>query len=885
MTDYMAHRINIISKIDDARAKVKNRQLHDSGFSNLNGVHLVDIYTIDRDLGTDQLERISSMLANDVFQEVRIDEPSAPEEFDYAVEVGFLPGVTDNVGTTAGQCIEDLLGIKIDGQGVYSSQLMFLSGHLSRDEAVRIGKSFANPLIQSIRVKSRNEFQEEGMGIVIPRVRIEEQPRADIVDILEADDEELQRIGKLGIFDHDEELTESEYSARTQSYAQDPLRLGDLFTDDGKYFVRVRRGPLAMDLLYMKSVQARFRKRGRNPKDLELESIAQTWSEHCKHTIFADPIDDIEEGLFRRFIKGATERIRAERGDDDFCVSVFVDNSGVIIFDENYLITDKVETHNTPSALDGYGGAATGSGGVIRDTTGAGLGAWPFLLGYFFCHTDPRVPMTLYRGENFTRPLEPRVKNLTDIIAGVRDYGNNSGIPTSQGGISIDPRYVGKPLVFVRSLGIMPKTSAGRSSHEKQAKPGDYVVMVGGRVGKDGVHGATFSSEALDSGSPATAVQIGDPITEKKTTDALIREARDRGLYNSITDNGAGGLSCSVAEMAKECGGCHVKLDDVPVKYPGLAPWEIWISESQERMTLAVPPEKWDEFSDLMQRRGVEATVIGEFTDSGRCAVDYGDERVMDLEMDFLHNGLPPRRMQTTFTRKNYDEPEISPLEDLTSSFHSMLGRLNIASWEFISQQFDHEVQGGSVIKPLQGRGRVNGDATVTRPVLDSDKGVVISQGICPAYGDIDTYNMAACAIDTAVRNAVAVGANLERLALLDNFCWCSSDEPERLGQLKRTAQACYDYAVAYGTPFISGKDSMFNDFEGFDERGEAIKISVPPTLLISSIGVMEDSRKAVSLDAVWFTSWITQQLLSYCSLMENWFVLEQRIEHNWKMP
>ena len=301
--------------------------------------------------------------------------------------------------------------------------------------------------------------------------------------------------------------------------------------------------------------------------------------------------------------------------------------------------------------------------------------------------------------------------------------------------------------------------------------------------------------------------------------------------------------------MAKESGGCYVHLDKVPVKYPGLAPWETWVSESQERMTLAVPKEKWDSFNDLMKRRGVEATVIGEFTNSGKCVVDYDGNNVMDIDMEFLHNGLPPRPIKTTFTRKTHEEPTFGCLEDLTASLHGMLGRQNIASFEFISKQYDHEVQGGSVIKPLQGRGRVNGDATVIKPRLDSNKAVVISQGINPSYSEIDTYDMAASAIDTAIRNAVAAGADLEHLALLDNFCWCSSTEPERLGQLKRACQACYDYSTEFGTPFVSGKDSMFNDFKGFDESGNPLKISVLPTLLVSTIGVMKDARKAISID------------------------------------
>ena len=404
--------------------------------------------------------------------------------------------------------------------------------------------------------------------------------------------------------------------------------------------------------------------------------------------------------------------------------------------------------------------------------------------------------------------------------------------------------------MFVGTIGLIPRKSNGRNSFEKKAQPGDYIVMVGGRVGQDGIHGATFSSEALGSGSPATAVQIGDPVTQKKLSDAIVKEARDLGLYNSITDNGAGGLSCSVAEMARECNGCIVYLHDVPLKYPGLEPWKIWVSESQERMTLSVPGDKWNDFKDLMQRRGVEATVIGEFTDSGKCVVEYNGEKLMDLDLEFLHNGLPPRALKTHYSKPSLPDPEFDEPTDLAASFLEMLSRPNLASFAFISQQYDHEVQGGSVIKPLQGRGRVNGDASVTRPLLESAKGVVAAQALYPSYSDLDPYSMAACAIDTAVRNAVVAGAPLDQLALLDNFCWCSSNEPSRLGQLKEAAKACYDYAVAYGTPFISGKDSMFNDFKGFDAQGRPVKVSVPPTLLISATGVMSDSFKAVSLDA-----------------------------------
>lgn len=819
-----AARLERSSKVPDARAKELHRKLQNSGFSGIEHIELVDVYATDAELSPAQLNGIAERLTNPVVETTTIDQPQTPKNFDWAIEVGFLPGVTDNEGTTVKDVMQDYAKrTMLPEEGAYYSKLVFLTGSLSAEEARRVADSLHNPVIQKTVVKSRQEFlSENGMGTKIPKVLLKEHSTADYVDLLDASDDKLATIGKKGIPNSD----------------------------------GTTRGPLALDLLYMKTIQNHFRQKGRNPTDVEIESIAQTWSEHCKHTIFADPIDDVVDGLFKTFIKGSTEKVREikrAKGKRDFCVSVFKDNSGAIDFDGNYLITDKVETHNSPSALDPFGGAITGINGVNRDTIGCGLGAKPVINRYGFCFANPKDRTELYKGNEkgkLTQKMLSSRRIMDGVIDGVKVGGNCSGIPTPQGFMLFDSRYRGKPLVFVGTVGLIPRESAGRVSHEKGAKPGDYIVTVGGRVGKDGIHGATFSSEAMDSGSPATAVQIGDPITQKKWSDAIVKEARDLGLYNSITDMGAGGLSCAVAEMAKESGGFHAELDKAPEKYSGMSPWEKWISESQERTLFSVPLEKWPKFLELMKRRGVEANIIGEFTDSGKCIVDYKGQRVMDLEMDFLHDGLPTRPMHTTYTRPEHEEPTIAKRDNLTEIHLAMLARPNIASTEFIASQYDHEVQGGSVLKPLQGRGRVNGDATITRPVLDSEKGIVLSHGINPTYSDIDTYWMAACSIDTAVRNAVAAGANLDHLALLDNFCWCSSDDPERLGQLKAAVEACYETAIAYETPFISGKDSMFNDFKGFDSNGNHVKISVPPTLLVSAISVMDDSARAVSLDA-----------------------------------
>jgi len=813
----MLSRIDVRYSVPDARAAVRRKYFEKLELrGSVRDVAVVDSYVIDAPLGAKNLKRVGELLANPLVERYSVNIPQAPPRFDWAIEVGPLPGMTDNLGATAREVIEDGIQRKFrTGEGVYASRVFFVSGKLLREDIRKIADSLHNPLIERVVAKSFQDFgRDRGMGKVFPKVRLH-RGRAVVRVNLRIPDNELEVIGKAGI-------------------------LGP----DG-----LRRGPLALDLPYMKAIQAHFGLLGRNPTDIELESIAQTWSEHCKHTIFANSLDDVNEGLYRGYIKAATAEVRKRKGKKDFCVSVFTDNSGAVAFDGEFLLTHKVETHNSPSALDPFGGAITGIVGVNRDAIGFGLGAKPVVNTYGFCLADPRDRTELYRDASRTQKMLSARRILEGVVAGVNAGGNCSGIPTPQGFVFFDPRYRGKPLVFAGTVGLIPRRGGGRALHRKGAKPGDYVVMVGNRVGQDGIHGATFSSVALDSGSPATAVQIGDPITQKKMSDALVKEARGKGLYTSITDNGAGGLSCSVAEMARESGGCLVELEKTPLKYPGLEPWQIWISETQERMTLAVPPGKWKKFFSLMKRRGVEATVIGKFTDSGRCVVKYRKRTIMDIDLKFLHEGWPRRHLKSSPQVFPQKEPKRENRAPLDGVFLKALQRPNIASFLFISSQYDHEVQAGSVLKPLAGRGRVNADATVTRPVLRSRRGVVLSQGLYPLYSEIDAYRMAAASIDTAIRSAVAAGADIERIALLDNFCWCSSYDPRRLAELKEAARACYDCAVAFETPFISGKDSMFNDFRGFGGSGESVTISVPPTLLISAIGLMEDVSRCVSLD------------------------------------
>ncbi|MEK7126508.1 MAG: AIR synthase-related protein [Patescibacteria group bacterium] len=824
-----AHRIEIFTVVNDTKSEVMKHKLVALGF-NVEKTKVIEVYTINKNFKQTELKRIADMLTNPVSQTCFIDgsmkntNKASVLPFDFAIEIGFLPGVTDNIATTAKESIEDLLKTKFkDTESIHSSTLILLSGEFASQISIeKISESLSNNLIQRVHIKNREKFiKDKGMDLIVPAVHLTSSPTADKID-LNISEAELLKLGKEGILNKD----------------------------------GTRRGPLALEKEYLKTIKKYFNKEGRSPFDIELESIAQTWSEHCKHTIFAAEIDDNREGLYKGYIKRATEEIRRRKGKNDFCVSVFSDNAGGILFDENWVITDKAETHNSPSALDPFGGAVTGIVGVNRDTIGFGKGAKPIINKYGFCVGEPNDKEPIYKNEKLTnKMLSPR-RILEGVVAGVNAGGNCSGIPTPQGFVYFDKSYKGKPLIFVGTVGLIPKKINGKPSWKKQALKGDKIVMVGGRVGQDGIHGATFSSEALSSGSPASAVQIGDPITQKKFSDAIVKEARDKELYNSITDNGAGGLSCSVAEMAKEVrlpagrqGGCEVNLEKVPLKYPNLEPWKIWISESQERMTLAVPKNKLEQFIKLMEKRGVEATEIGTFTNSGRCVVKYNNKKIMDVDLDFLHNGLPRKKLKTSYTKTKYPEPKFSQPKNLTKTLLNLLERPNICSYDFISHQYDHNVQGGPLLKPLQGKGQVNGSASITKPFPESTRGIICSQGINPTYSLIDTYHMAASSLDTAVRNAIAVGGTLNHLALMDNFCWCSSNEKERLGQLKAACQACYDYATFYGTPFISGKDSMFNDFKGWDKQGNQTKISALPTLLISSLGVIHDITKTISLD------------------------------------
>jgi len=605
--------------------------------------------------------------------------------------------------------------------------------------------------------------------------------------------------------------------------------------DDTRLAALSREGGLSLSLLEMRAIQAHYRGLQREPSACELETLAQTWSEHCKHKTFAGvvEIDGVRiDNLLKQTIKAATVEL-----DKPWCVSVFHDNAGIIEFDQGFDVCFKVETHNHPSAIDPYGGAGTGVGGVIRDILGVGLGARPI------ANTDAFFvgPPDLARADLPKGCMHPR-RILRGVVAGVRDYGNRMGIPTVNGGVWFHEGYVANPLVYCGTVGLMPHGAATKS-----VAPGDAIVVVGGRTGRDGIHGATFSSAELHEDSEtlsSSAVQIGDAITEKRVQDALL-VARDRGLYRGITDCGAGGLSSAVGEMSEPCG-AEVDLDRVPLKYPGLAPEEIWISEAQERMVLAVPPEKLAELLAVFRAEDVEATPIGHFNSTGKLSLRARGELVGELDLEFLHEGTPRPVRQASYGPALHPDPGCPPPpQGHAATLLALCSSPDTASKEWIVRQYDHEVQGMSVVKPLVGVQMDGpGDAAVLQPLQSSRKGIAISCGANPAYGLLDAGAMAEAVIDEALRNSVAVGGDPARTAILDNFSWGNCEKPDRLGSLVRAAEACYRAAKAYGTPFISGKDSLNNEYR-VGER----TIPIPPTLLVSALSIVPDVSRCVSMD------------------------------------
>jgi phosphoribosylformylglycinamidine synthase II len=775
-----------------------------------------DVYKVDVTLSRGELRVVQKAFTDPVTSRSALGRLRQPA-FDWMVEVGFKPGVTDNVGTTARAVVQDVIGRPLTRlESVYTSVQYFFRGHkLTCEDVEHIARDLlANPLIHTIQVFSSEQWSTAPVDEAVPAIRETADIRVGTY-VLSGPDSGLLRISSEGILS----LSLEEMHA-----------IRDHFAGPAKS----SRAALGLP---------------EQPTDVELECIAQTWSEHCKHKIFSGRVHYVDElgreewidSLFRTFIRKATEEIGKEI---DWLVSVFSDNAGIIRFNDRYNISYKVETHNSPSALDPYGGAITGIVGVNRDPMGTGMGCEMLANVWGYCLGSP-----FYDGQMPEGLMHPsRIRD--GVHQGVIDGGNQSGIPWVRGFERFDERYIGKPLVYCGTIGRIPRLLQGRPSERKEIVAGDVIVMCGGRIGKDGIHGATFSSEELRKESPAQAVQIGDPITQRKMYEFLI-EARDLGLYRALTDNGAGGLSSSIGEMSRLSGGADLDLAKAPLKYEGLQPWEIFLSEAQERMSLAVPPDKVDELLALAARREVEATALGHFTDSGALIVRYGERVVALLDMHFLHEGGPRMILEARWQLPGMPSPKLPRKGSRNRKLAELLRSLNVCSREFKSRQYDGEVKGLSVVKPFVGiNADVPSDATVMRVEHGCREGIILAEGINPFYSDLDTYQMMSSVIDEAVRRVISVGGRLGQIAGLDNFCWpdpvLSEKTPDglyKMAQLVRTHKALYDITTAFKVPVISGKDSMKND----SVRGGR-KISIPPTVLFSTIGKMEDVGRAVTM-------------------------------------
>ncbi|MBW2206303.1 MAG: phosphoribosylformylglycinamidine synthase subunit PurS [Deltaproteobacteria bacterium] len=824
----MVSRLEIALKNDlkDAEGAGVTKKAIDYFGSPVQDIRVIRVLTMDTSLDADALELARTRIFTNPVIEESSFSPMA-DEFDWLIWVGLKPGVRDTAGSTAVEAMEDLLGTKLkEGENVYTSKLFSIKGDLSEDQTTVIAREIlANDIIQQWRVYNRESWNsEEGIGFIVPKVTLNHEPRVTAIAI--GSDEELKEISL-------------ERNLALQSSDIPVIR---------EYFLRpdvlAERKKVGLDL----------------PTDVELEYISQARSDHCNHNTFQGLFHyhDISTGertvvdsLFKTCIEAPTLEMQEKK---DWVLSVLWDNAGVARFDDahSYVITG--ETHNSPSNMEAYGGSLTGIVGIYRDPMGTGKGAKLILGMYGYCvgHRD-------YNGE-LNPHLHPR-RLLDGVIEGVKDGGNKSGVPTPFGQVLFDDGYMGKCLVFVTALGIMPSLIQDEASHLKRTSPGELIVMSGGRVGKDGIHGVTAASETFTEHTPAGHVQIGDPYTQKKMHDFLI-QARDEGLMAYITDNGGGGLSSSIGESARFSNGCHVDLDRVPLKYDGLDQWEIWISESQERMTIAVRPEHIDRFMALSEEHAVESTVIGKYNDSGYLRLDYEGKPCAYISMDLLETDFPQWKFEAEWLppeMRGLSEPVLKEPTEHGPLLRDMLARPNICSKNWIARQYDHEVQGGSVIKPLVGKGRdMPADAAVIRPVLDSQAGMAVTQAMIPFYSQIDTYHMTAVTIDEAVRRVLAVGGDPDHIGGVDNFCWPTiqydpvenPDGKYKAAQLVRSNWALRDTCLAYGIPLLSGKDSMYIDGNLEGPFGERRKVSGLPTLLFTASSVLPDINMCTSMDA-----------------------------------
>lgn len=824
----MAVKMEIALKEDlfDAEGAGLCRKISDYFGWTVGHARAIHLLTLDTRLSPEELEAVRlEIFTNPVTQDSGFH--SLAGDFDWAVWVGYRPGVRDTAGSVAMEAIADYLGKSFeDGEAAYTSRLYVLrNAPLNRTQVETIARELlANEIIEQWRVYSRDAWDPiQGTGVIVPKVILDHA--ASVQEIAIPSDEELMRL------------------SRERNLALNPQDV-----------------PVIRDYFTRPAVVEARRKVGLSlPTDVELEAISQARSDHCNHNTFRGKFHyrDLRTGescvidnLFKTCIEAPTLELRRKK---DWVVSVLWDNAGVARFDEHHHYAVTGETHNSPSNMEAYGGALTGIVGVYRDIMGTGKGARLVAGLYGYC-VGPR---------DYGGPLKPHLhprRLLDGVVEGVRDGGNKHGVPTASGTLFFHPSYLGKCLVFVACLGIMPRQIHGKPTEEKCPRPGDWIIMSGGRVGKDGIHGVTASSEVYSEHTPAGHVQIGDPYTQKKMHDFLL-EARDEDYITFITDNGGGGLSSSVGESARFAGGAYVELDKVPLKYSGLDVWEIWVSESQERMTVAVAPEHLDPFLELSRKHEVESTVIGRYESSGKLHLTYNGRTCAYLDLSFFSEDFPQWEFEARWLdpeSRGLVEPVLSEPVEYGMLLRTLLGRPNLCSREWIQRQYDHEVQGGGAVKFLAGRRRdIPNDAVVYRPVLDSRRGLAMAQALLPTYSLIDPYAMAAATIDEAVRRLLSVAGSLEEIGGVDNFCWpniqfhpeTNPDGHYKAAQLVRANLALRDTCLAYGIPLLSGKDSMYVDGHLSGQFGERHKVSGLPTLQFTATSTLPDGNRALSME------------------------------------
>ena len=776
----MLHRIEVATKKEflDAEGDAVKLAVSSLRLGKVNNVRVVKVYKLEGIDDEGNLRDIADrLLHEEIWQDYALDRPVVDEKNHKVVEIALKPGVMDPEVESIRNAVGDL---KIFGLSAAATGKKYIfSGKLTNRELEEISeKLLMNKTVQSV-------LTEPEMTLSIDTKAQETR----MISIGQMSDNQLRDLSAQGLW---------------------------------------------LNLDEMKVIQDYFRKIGRDATDLEIEMLAQTWSEHCVHKTFKARliINGEEKKPLMKRITEATKKINSRN-----VISVFEDNSGVIDFYGDWAICGKAETHNSPTAIEPYGGAMTGSGGVFRDIVGTGKGAKTVISTDIFCF----APLDTAQVNVPKGAIHPR-RLAQEVVRGVKDYGNRIGIPTNNGSLHFHADFVAKPTILVGAYGLIPKKYA------KKGKPkrGDLIVTAGGKTGRDGIHGATFSSGVMTAETKdqsGSAVQIGNPIEEKRTFDAIL-EIRDRGLIRAITDCGAGGYSSAVGEMAENLG-AKIELSSVPLKYQGLSPWEIWLSESQERMVLAIDLKNLPEMHEIFKKYNVEASVLGKFTGDKKLIITFGGQTVCDMEMEFLHNGLPQRVMKGTWLEPEMVEPEILEPEDYSTVFKKALAHWNVCSKEPIVRRYDHEVMGGSVLKPYSGVHQdAPSDAAIVEPILGSGIGMAVAHGLNPVYNKIHPYWGALCAFDECVRNLVATGVDPAKIALLDNFVW-PYPEAEELGQLDQAVDACYDVTTAWKMPLVSGKDSLSSTYRGPDGR----VIKIPPVLCVSGFAPVADITKTVSTD------------------------------------